>query len=146
MLQLPLLIYITIYILINYIYYIRGYCILFFKTEITEIEITEMPSLYHSLFFSKASHHEEFFGSLAAEVLKGVILRVLWQAEVRQEAAVGPARHVKAVALIDKRIAFASFPLRSILDEGEVVSAVSREHACVILSHFSSAVACQDSF
>ena len=45
MFQYPLLIYITIYILINYIYYIRGYCILFFKTEIIEIEITEMSSL-----------------------------------------------------------------------------------------------------
>ena len=100
----------------------------------------------HLFFFYKACYEEKFLGSLAAEVLKGVILRVLWQAEVRQEAAVGPARHVDAVALVDHRVAAASFPLLSFLDEGEVVSAVSREHAHVILSHFSSAVACQDSF
>ena len=63
-----------------------------------------------------------------------------------QEAAVGPARHVDAAALVDYRITPDEFPLLGILDEGEVVSAVSREHACVILSHFSPAVACQDSF
>ena len=142
MFQHPLIIYITIYILITYIYYIRGYCHSFFNCQ--NCQLSDLFT--HSLFFSKASHHEEFLGSLAAEVLEGVILRVLWQAEVRQEAAVGPARHVDAVALVDHRVAAASFPLLSFLDEGEVVSAVSREHACVILSHFCSAVACQDSF
>ena len=89
MFQYPLLIYITIYILIAYIYYIRGYCHSFFNCQNCQLSDLFTHSL---LFLSKASHHEEFLGSLAAEVTEGVILRVLWQAEVRLEAAVGPAR------------------------------------------------------
>ncbi len=44
------------------------------------------------LILYKAYHHQQFLRSLAAEVTEGVILRVLGQAEVWLEAAVGLAR------------------------------------------------------
>ena len=143
MFQYPLLIYITIYILIAYIYYIRGYCHSFFNCQNCQLSDLFTHSL---LFLSKASHHEEFLGSLAAEVTEGVILRVLWQAEVRLEAAVGPARHIDAVALVDQRIAPREFPLLGILDERVVLPSIACEHAPVILKSFCLAVACQNGF
>ena len=103
-------------------------------------------SLFTHFLLYKASYQEEFLGSLAAEVTEGVILRVLWQAEVWEEAAVGLARHIDAVALVDHRVAPRQFPLLGILDERVVLPSVACEHAPVVLSHFSLAVACQDSF
>ena len=82
--------YITIYILISYVVFRKGYK--YFFLIVTTETVTDSAVLHSLLFFSKASHHEEFLGSLAAEVTEGVILRVLWQAEVRLEAAVGLAR------------------------------------------------------
>ncbi len=136
--------YITIYILISYVVFRKGYK--YFFLIVTTETVTDSAVRYSLFFFSKASHHEEFLGSLAAEVTEGVILRVLWQAEVRLEAAVGPARHIDAVALVDQRIAPREFPLLGIFDERVVLPSVACEHAPVVLSHFSSAVACQDSF
>ena len=55
MFQYPLLIYITIYILITYIYYIRGYCHSFFNCQncqLSDLLIT------HSLFLYKAKAHD----------------------------------------------------------------------------------------
>ena len=65
---------------------------------------------------------------------------------MRAELAVVPAGYIKAVAPIGVRIAPASLLLRSILDEGVVFAAVACEHARVVLSHFSPAVASQNGF
>ena len=65
--------------------------------------------------------------------------------EVRAQAAVAPSRYRDELALIDVRIALCC-ALRQRLDEGEVFAAVACEHACVVLSHFCPAVACQDGF
>ncbi len=52
--------------------------------------VTLSRSLLTHFLLYKASHHEEFLGSLAAEILKGIILRVVRLAEVRAELAIGP--------------------------------------------------------
>ena len=78
---------------INYLYILyKGLLSLILLIGIIGIGIDPALVLPHSILFSKANHHEEFLGSLAAEVTEGVILRVLGQAEVRLEAAVGLAR------------------------------------------------------
>ena len=69
-----------------------SYCHSFFNCYYCHLSLTQ-PFFTHSLLFlSKASHHEEFLGSLVAKVLEGVIPCVLRLAEVRAKRPVGPAR------------------------------------------------------
>ena len=108
-------------------------------------ELSAVRTFILHLFFYKASYHDEFLGSLAAEVSERVEPCVLRLAESRVERSVVPAVHVNRIALVDVRMASA-FPLQGILDEGEVFAAVASEHAHVVLSHFCPAVACQNGF
>jgi len=65
--------------------------------------------------------------------------------EVRVQRAVRPARHGDELPAEDMRVAPCG-RLGQRLDKGVVLAAVACEHALVILSHFSPAVASQNGF
>ena len=116
----------------------------YWNTEITEIILPQL--LTHILLYKAFQSFAEFEGyapGIAREV--EALAANPCGLEVRMQAAVRPARHGDELAAEDVRVAFAGL-LGQRLGERVVLASVACEHARVILSQFSPAVASQDSF
>ena len=89
--------------------------------------VTLSRSLLTHFLLYKASYKEEFLGSLAAEVPKGVIPGVLWLAESWIDCPVVFSVHVNSITFVNTRIVLSGLRLRKSLAESKMILAVMRD-------------------